>query len=371
MALRNDQRLRDRTDAPRRDKGKFLIYGRPTLKWDGAPSPEEYYKSAFGYSEVHSLDVSDYEGATYVHDLNAPTLPPELVGQYDYVAMGGTAEHVFNVGNALWKAAEFLKVGGTVICSGPANNWLDHGFYQLCPTLKFDYFQQNGFELGSSTATLFRPDEDDFRRIVPLYPGEAWTLNYVPARISHTLQATKLATSTSNVLPLQSIYRVKHNDDRIAWRFRASAPYDVEDRVRTTPPGHRMTLDPAQMVQVESLEGVATVWSHPYADPARPPCTPERPFRSRALVYEKKRLLTWIVSEEAMVAEKRGSFHHGDGFIYFSTKDGSDPRTNKRDYEVFYPDAFDGLKPYGSADAQQSADGGLLARLKRKIGRGG
>ncbi len=365
MAIRNDQRRKDRPDKPRPDKGKFLIYGRPTLRWDGAPSPEDYYKSAFGYSEVHSLDVSAYEGATFVHDLNDPALPPELVGQYDYVSMGGTAEHIFNVGNALWKAAELVKVGGVVICSGPANNWLDHGFYQLCPTLKFDYFQQNGFELGSSTATLFRPDEDDFRRVVPLYPGEAWTLNYVPARISHTLRATRLATSTSRALPLQSIYRVKHNNDSIAWRFRASAPYDVDDGVRTTPPGHRLKLQPELMARVDG-PGRAPIWSHPYEVAGRPASTAERPFGSRALVYERNRLLTWIVSDQSMVGEKRGTFHHGQGFIYFSTPDGSDPRTNKRDYQVFYPDAYDGLKPYAPAEAPGAATN-WLGRIARKL----
>lgn len=366
MAIRYDQRRKDRPDGPRPDKGKFLIFGRPTLGWEGAPSPEDYYKSAFGYSEVHSLDVSAYEGATFIHDLNDPALPPDLVGQYDYVSMGGTAEHIFNVGNALWKAAELVKVGGTVICSGPANNWLDHGFYQLCPTLKFDYFQQNGFELGTSTATLFRPDEDDFRRIIPLYPGEAWTLNYVPARISHTLRAIRLATSTSRILPLQTIYRVKHNNDAIAWRFRASAPYDVEDGARKTPPGHRMKLDPQQMAAVEGA-GPATIWSHPYEIDGLPPCSAERPFRSRALVYEGKRLLTWIVSDKCMVGEKRGSFHHAEGFIYFSTRDGSDPRTDRRGYEVFYPDAFDGLEPYGQAPSPVGKSAGLFEKLRRKL----
>lgn len=365
MAIHADQRRKGAPDRSGENRGKFLIFGRPSLTWEGAPSPEDYYRSAFGYSEVHSLDVSAYEGATFVHDLNDPDLPPELIGQYDFVSMGGTAEHVFNVGNALWKAAELLKVGGTVICSGPANNWLDHGFYQLCPTLKFDYFQQNGFELGASVATLQRPDEGNFRRYIPLYPGEAWMLDYVPARISHTLRATKLATSTSRVVPLQSVYRVAHNNDSIAWRFRASAPYDIEDGERRTPPGHRLKLAPDAMQQVESA-GRASVWSHPYQIAGRPPCTAERPFRSRALVYENGRLLRWIVSNEAMVGDKRSSFHHGDGFVYFSTSDGQDPRSNGRDYEVFYPDAFDGMKPYDAPPTDARAPG-ALGRIWRKL----
>jgi hypothetical protein len=120
MAIRADIRAAHTFLEPH---GKLMIFGRPTLMWEGAPSPEEYYRS-FGFSEVHTLDVSDYQGATFVHDLNSPETPEQLKGQYQAVSMGGTAEHVFFVGNTLRCAAELLAIGGIVICSGPANNWL-------------------------------------------------------------------------------------------------------------------------------------------------------------------------------------------------------------------------------------------------------
>jgi hypothetical protein len=46
--------------------------------------------------EVSSVDASDYEGATIVHDLNIP-IPRELVEQFDIVWDGGTLEHVLQL----------------------------------------------------------------------------------------------------------------------------------------------------------------------------------------------------------------------------------------------------------------------------------
>src|SRR5438045_2450542 len=43
-----------------------------------------------GFSEVHSLDVSDYEGASEIFDLNSTLLPHHLEGAFDFVLDGGT-----------------------------------------------------------------------------------------------------------------------------------------------------------------------------------------------------------------------------------------------------------------------------------------
>src|SRR5437867_3957392 len=42
-----------------------------------------------GCKQIYSLDASDFEGATFVHDLNRP-LPAELKERFDTVFDGGT-----------------------------------------------------------------------------------------------------------------------------------------------------------------------------------------------------------------------------------------------------------------------------------------
>src|SRR6266536_647665 len=48
-----------------------------------------------GAKEIVSVDQSDFEGATLIHDLNEP-FPQSQREQYTFVYDGGTLEHVFN-----------------------------------------------------------------------------------------------------------------------------------------------------------------------------------------------------------------------------------------------------------------------------------
>jgi hypothetical protein len=256
------------------------------------------------------------------------------------VAWGGSAQLVFDVATVLRKSAALLEVGGAAFCTAPTNNWQEASYYQLCPTLKFDFFEANGFELGKSNASFFSVKTRARRRHVPIYPGEAGILNYIPARVSHTLIAKKLATSTCDKAPINSAYRLKHTGERVRWRFRASAPYDDEDGKRVPAPVRRFKIDAARLTSAEGG------WAFPFSEPGLPPSTPMRPFRSRALVCENGKLLNWVVSCKSMVAERNGSFVHSDSAVYFTASDGSDPTTNGRTYEIHFPRPFVGLEPY-------------------------
>ena len=344
MAIREeDQRLHQTGERGRQRRGRLLIFGRPTLLWENAPTTEDFYRR-MGFDEVHTLDVSAYEGATIIHDLNSEDLPAGLEGTFDEVVFGGTAEHVYNVGAVFRSAARLVKVGGVVVAGAPANNWLDHGFYQLCPTLKFDFFNQNGFELGTSKATLGLPGKIPLKRTIPLYPGEAGTLNFLPARVTHTLVATRLASSTWDRMPLQSLYQAKHSGTRNRWRFRASEPCDFCDGAKRIAPMLRISIAAAALA---AQDGYVTF---PFKHAKAPPSGQHRPFRSPVLVYEDGELLPWIVSDAGMLAERAGSFLHTRGMVSFTASDGTDPRMNGRAYEVAIPAKFDCLEPYpGSA----------------------
>lgn len=313
--------------------GKIMILGRPTMMGEGAPTPEEFYKRR-GFETVHTMDVSPYQGASHIHDLNDP-LPPELVGQYDMVTTAGTLEHIFDVANALKAVASMVKVGGIVACGAPANNWMEHGFYQISPTLKFDYFNVNGFEFGNSTG-IFTDPGIRLHRSVPLYPGEVQKWNRPRYRLVHSLWAHKLANSTVDRVPIQSIYLEKHSGERRRYRFRALEPREARDGVLSPPPMHRSALS-----DFKPQDGR---WMAPFFDPAYPASTEKQPFRSTALVYEDGVLLPWIVSAPAMVRERPGSFFHAARFVHFSTTDGTDPRSNGHLYEIAFPDLSNWLK---------------------------
>lgn len=337
MAVRNDERQHGMVFIGMEPRGRLMIFGRPSLKWDGAPPPEDYYK-AFGFAEVHTLDVSDYEGATFVHDLNAADVPAELAGQYDFVMSGGTIEHVYNVLNAMKAGVDLLKVGGTFICGSPVNNWVDHGFWQISPTLKFDLFADNGFGFGTSFA-LLKVISKSFTRIVPLYPGESNALNFVPARVGHSLAVIKEQGSGFGRVPMQSAYLNRLMDRWRQWRFKPIEPFDIEGDVATSAPMRRFSIDSDKLKPRQGFH------FYRFEDERFPPSAPKRPFRSRVLVYEDGHLLDWIVSGEEMM-DRPGSFCHFGGRINFTARDGSDPRENGRHYEVGFSQPFDGVKPY-------------------------
>lgn len=100
-----------------------------------------------GAVATDSMDYSDYEKATILHDLNNP-IPDNLKGKYSAVVDGGTIEHVFNFPVAIKNCMEMLRVGGHYLGITPANNTMGHGFYQFSPELFFNIFTaDNGFSV--------------------------------------------------------------------------------------------------------------------------------------------------------------------------------------------------------------------------------
>ncbi len=100
---------------------------------------------ALGASVVDSLDGSDFEKATVIHDLNDP-IGKEYWDKYDLVFDGGTTEHVFNYPMAISNAMRMVKVGGALMTHVPINCWCGHGFYQFSPELFYRVMSaHNGF----------------------------------------------------------------------------------------------------------------------------------------------------------------------------------------------------------------------------------
>jgi hypothetical protein len=127
-----------------------------------------------GADEVHSFDVSDYEGATHIHDFNM-AISEKYFGRYTAVLDSGTLEHVFNFPIAIKNCMQMVEVGGHYLGNTPTNNYMGHGFYQFSPELYFRVFsQENGFRVehmfvhaGKVTKNWLRvADPDEVQRSV-------------------------------------------------------------------------------------------------------------------------------------------------------------------------------------------------------------
>ncbi|MGN6511928.1 MAG: methyltransferase domain-containing protein [Chitinophaga sp.] len=119
------------------------------------PVYTEPFLRFLGAGTVDSMDASDYEHATFIHDLNKPLQPSR---QYDVVIDAGTLEHVFNFPEAISTAMKLVKPGGYFISITVANNFFGHGFYQFSPELFYRVLsQENGFALEEMYFTTTRP----------------------------------------------------------------------------------------------------------------------------------------------------------------------------------------------------------------------
>jgi len=124
-------------------------YGHPgtAFKGDAKALYAEPCFLSMGAKKVSSLDFSDFEGATFVHDLNK-AIGPELKEKFDLVYDGGTLERVFNFPVALQNCMEMVKPGGHLFFHTATNNYCGHGFYQFSPELFYSALSlENGFEV--------------------------------------------------------------------------------------------------------------------------------------------------------------------------------------------------------------------------------
>lgn len=103
--------------------------------------------SELGAEVLDSLDVSDYEGATLIHDLNRPW-DEGRPKPYDLVFDGGTLEHIFEIQTALRTVRRLVAPGGHFIGVNPANNYFGHGFYQFSADFYYRaYSAESGFQV--------------------------------------------------------------------------------------------------------------------------------------------------------------------------------------------------------------------------------
>ena len=213
--------------------------------WRGTPYEQFISDAAFftwlGADSVRALDYSNFEGAELLADLNQP-LATELRGQFDLVVDAGTLEHIFHVPQALANIGTLLKPGGRVVHITPANNFTNHGFYQICPTLYADYYRTNGYVDVQCFLAEHRTQRIEFAPVsyYRLEPGRQPCLMLSPRMLQSICIAEKTPTSTVDRIPIQSyyadLYRAERGegapDDSLAGRLKSFLPSSVKHFIR-------------------------------------------------------------------------------------------------------------------------------------------
>lgn len=187
----------------------------PPLARRGCLDDRSFFKR-LGFDEVKSSDVARWEGADILWDLNQPP-PADLTQRFDVVFEGGTLQHVFDLPQVFRNIHAVLEPGGRIIhgvC--PSNNHVDLGFYMFSPTLFYDFYSANGWEINSfyffdyiAYWVAGRLETSPWR-IYRYEPGCLDALSY--GRIGNRqvglfIVATKTAEATADVVPQQGFYR--------------------------------------------------------------------------------------------------------------------------------------------------------------------
>lgn len=110
---------------------------------------EQTFYRMLGIKDYQAMDAFTSEGASLAHDLNQP-VPLSWHGRFGTLLDSGTLEHVLDVRSTLANIMALLRVGGTVIHISPLAGWANHGFYQISPTLYYDFYPENGFSIRAS-----------------------------------------------------------------------------------------------------------------------------------------------------------------------------------------------------------------------------
>lgn len=203
----------------------------PRLAAQGCLSDESFFRQ-LGFDRVSACDVSDWEGADVLADLNRP-IPEELEGRFDVVFETGTSVQIFDLPRVLDNLHRFLKPGGRVIHAAvPSNNHVDLGFYMVSPTLFADFYEANRYRLEYEYLCVYSPYWQRGR----LHTGPWKVYRYTPGCLDHLsygryggLQtavfavATKTEGSTGDAVPQLGQYRASWE----AYRERSEAGEEV------------------------------------------------------------------------------------------------------------------------------------------------
>ena len=328
----------------------------------------------FGPRQIDTLDVSDFENANIIHDLNQPL--ESSFGQYDLIINAGTLEHVFDVRQALWTLSDLTKVDGQIVHIAPAG-LLNHGFYNFNAGFFSDYYEQSGW-LREELYYCVVPRVADIDELIVFLKMDVGKLNHMPN--DHDLGVFARYRKTEgarSVFAVQQYYRDLHaawagrqrKEDRDGarpaqgqadrnWLSDAMRQRATEKAIR------RLSAYQGDLVVVSPTRETGTVetcdvdldmskavpetsfsWRLDLPDlPAGD--APSRERSSQLLLLENGAMLGPAHAiHDDIRSLGAGQYSHWGKSLYFSTSDNTAPGANGREYSIRFPVTFLSSQP--------------------------
>jgi hypothetical protein len=196
---------------------------------------EALSQSTFSLSpNVMALDVSAYEGAEIIHNLNEP-VPENLRGIADFIVDGSTLDNTFNAALTLMNYSEMLRPGGRLLA---VNAFSPHNTpYAIMPPQTFlDYFIVNQFTDCKAYTLVYENVPHNpalnvfYVDLATLRQRKREMTRFVsPLPMASLIFAEKGSQSTTQHIPIQQDYRSSEqwNEyiDNLEFMLNASRPH--------------------------------------------------------------------------------------------------------------------------------------------------
>jgi SAM-dependent methyltransferase len=168
---------------------------------------DTYFFRAMGAASVTAIDVSDYEGADIVHNLDAP-IPADLEGKFDFICNGSVLDNMFNPVMGLTNISRMLAPGGRVVHFEHASNAVNNAYLQFSPNWFFDYYAVNGYADCKTYVALFHDLGGPWDFYACLHHDKQEPRLFSSSRFAMTaVIAESAAGSTWDRYPIQGQYR--------------------------------------------------------------------------------------------------------------------------------------------------------------------
>ena len=172
---------------------------------------DTYFFKALGAESVLAIDVSGYEGAEIVHNLDTP-IPSELEGKFDFICNGSVLDNMFNPIMGLTNISRLLAPTGRVIHFEHSSNTVNNAYLQFSPNWFYDYYVVNKFSDCKTYIALFYDLNGPWSFYACVHEDGLEPKLFRSSRYAMTaVVAEKNTASTWDRCPVQGIYRSREN----------------------------------------------------------------------------------------------------------------------------------------------------------------
>ena len=173
---------------------------------------DTYLFKALGAETVSAIDVSDYEGADIVHNLDTP-VPAHLEGRFDFICNGSVLDNMFNPTMGLTNISRMLAPGGRIVHFEHASNCTNGAYLQFSPNWFFDYYAINNYTDCKTYIALFHDLDAPWEFYACLHEEGREPRQFNSSRMAMTVVIAESASdSTWDRYPIQEQYR--HGDEQ-------------------------------------------------------------------------------------------------------------------------------------------------------------